>query len=355
MNRLTGLRQRWRSLLFPAVVVLYLLFLVVYGVLWAAKRDAIWQIDLLSNFTVWCFVAAVPLLVIALILRRRRWALVLLIPLVVLVLKYGVYFLPSGLRTARTGDAPTLTVMTMNVLKRNTDWAAIEAQIQTANPDAIAIQEMSDGFLSAVWPKLTEAYPYHVNVFSPPDESSMGMLSRYPIIEQETFNLPDDYDLTHIRAVIDVNGEQIALYNVHMAAPTFSRTQGAGRFIGRIFPYQYVSFYRRWQMVNFYPMLAEEAVPIIVMGDFNTADGSGDYFRFASESGLRDTFAEVGFGMGFTFPSELVIGSQRLPFVPLMRLDYIWHSTDLAPTAAWLGGATGSDHFPVIAQLQITG
>lgn len=174
MHRLAGLRRQWRSLLFPALVVLYLLFLMGYGVLWAAVRDRQWQTDFLSNFTAWYFAPAVLLLVAGLVLRRRRWALLLLIPLAIFILKYGVHFLPSGLRTNGTSDAPLLTVMTMNVLKRNTDWAAVEAQIQAANPDAIAIQEMSDGFLSAVWPTLTAAYPYSVNVFSPLDESSMG-------------------------------------------------------------------------------------------------------------------------------------------------------------------------------------
>ncbi len=72
MSRLTGLRQQWRSLFFPAVVVLYLLFLGGYGLLWAARRDAIWQVDLLSHFTAWFFVGAVPLLVVATARPERR-------------------------------------------------------------------------------------------------------------------------------------------------------------------------------------------------------------------------------------------------------------------------------------------
>lgn len=353
ISRLTGLRRQWRSLLLPIIVVLYLLFLLGYGLLWAVVRDRLWQTDFLSNFTAWYFVPALVLLIAALLLKRLKWAGVLLIPLAVFVLKYGVHFLPAGLRVSTTNDSPTLTVMTMNALKRNTDWAAVQAQIQAANPDAIAIQEMSEGFLANVWPTLITSYPYNVSVFSPLDESSMGVLSRYPIVEQENFNLPDNYELTHIRAVLDVNGQQVALYNMHMTAPSFVRSQGQRRFIGRIFPYEYFTYYRRWQMDNFYPKLAAETLPVVVMGDFNTADPSGDYDRFVAGSGLQDAYAQVGFGLGFSFPSEVIIGSQKLPFIPLMRLDYIWHSANLIPTAAWLGGSTGSDHLPVIAHLQL--
>jgi len=352
-SRLTGLRSQWRGLLLPAIIVLYGLFLLGYGLLWAAARDRLWQTDFLSNFTAWYFLPAPVLLVIALLRKRRRWALVLLIPLLVFVLKYGVHFLPDTLRAGWHSEARTITVMTMNVLKRSTDWAAAEAQIRQANPDVIAIQEMSDGFLSSVWPSLTAAYPYTVSVFSPLDESSMGVMSRYPITDQETFNLPENYELTHIRAVVDVNGQPVTVYNMHMTAPSFVRPQGQRRFIGRIFPYEYFTYYRRWQMDNFYPKLAAESQPVVVMGDFNTADSSGDYDRFVAGSGLRDAYAGVGFGLGYTFPSEVIVGSQKLPFLPLMRLDYIWHSEAIKPLAAWLGGSTGSDHLPVIAQLQL--
>ncbi len=351
-NRLSQLRRHWRSLLLPTVIVLYVLFLVVYGLLWLLKADQLWQTDVISNFTAWYFLPALPLLVLALVLKRRRWATPLVILLVIGGVKYAPRFIPRG-GNVSAANTPTLTVMTMNMLKRNTHWDAVKAQIEAANPDIITIQEIPDTFLKDVWPMLTANYPYHVHALSPVEESNMGLLSRYPIVEQSVFKLPDEYDLTHIRAVIDVNGQQMVVYNLHLAAPSFEHTSGQSRFIGRVFPYTYSAFYRRWQMGALYPRLAQETLPVMVMGDFNTADSSGDYGRFQAATGLQDTYSEVGFGLGFTFPSEVSMSGRPIPFVPLMRLDYIWHNAQLQPLSAWVGGSTGSDHLPVIARLKL--
>ncbi len=324
----------------------------MYGLLWLMKADQLWQTDVISNFTAWYFLPAVPLLILALLLKRRRWALPLVILLVIGGVKYAPRFIPRG-GNVSAADTPTLTVMTMNMLKRNTNWTAVQAQIEAAKPDIITIQEIPDAFLKEIWPTLTATYPYNIHAYSPEEEANMGLLSRYPITEQSVFQLPNNYDLTHIRAVINVNGQQMVVYNLHLAAPSLQRILGQSRFIGRIFPYMYSAYYRRWQMGAFYPRLAQEILPVMVMGDFNTADSSGDYERFKTSTGLQDTYSEVGFGMGFTFPSEVSVKGRQLPFVPLMRLDYIWHNAQWQPLSAWVGGSTGSDHLPVIARLRL--
>jgi endonuclease/exonuclease/phosphatase family metal-dependent hydrolase len=36
---------------------------------------------------------------------------------------------------------------------------------------------------------------------------------------------------------------------------------------------------------------------------------------------------------------------------PVVRIDYVWHTRHFIATRAWVGGRTGSDHLPVIAEL----
>ncbi len=353
VNRLRQLRHKWRSLFLPAVIVLYLAFLAAYGAAWAVIHQYLWQLDFLSNFTVWYFLPAPILLVVALLYKRRRWAVLLIVPLVIFTVRFGPRFLPRATTASAVSNAPTLTVMTMNVLKLNTDWAAIKAQIQAANPDVISLEEMSDAFLTEVWPSLVETYPYNLHALSESENSYSGFLSRYPMKEEKTFNLPENYPLASIRAVIDVKGQSVVVYTLRLAAPKFERMAIPSRIIGKIFPYQYSAFYRRWQLSAFYPLLAAESLPVLVMGDFNTADSSEDHDIFKSTTGLQDTFAEVGYGMGFTFPATVTVNEKQLPFIPLMRLDYIWHNNQLQPLSAWLGGSTGSDHLPVVARLKL--
>ena len=53
-----------------------------------------------------------------------------------------------------------------------------------------------------------------------------------------------------------------------------------------------------------------------------------------------------GPGPGGPGPVAEAIGLPRV-IQPLLRIDYIWHSADLRPTAANVGEAIGSDHLPV--------
>jgi endonuclease/exonuclease/phosphatase (EEP) superfamily protein YafD len=66
-----------------------------------------------------------------------------------------------------------------------------------------------------------------------------------------------------------------------------------------------------------------------------------------------DTYPTVGTGPGRTFPA---LGSFPHNFpvpAPIVRLDYIWHSREFRPLAAYLGRSGGSDHRPVIARLEL--
>ncbi len=352
MNRLSVLRQNWRRVILPCVIVLYVLTIVGYGLVWLVTRDHYWQMDLLSNFTAWYFLPAPILLLITLLFKRKRWVILLFIPLAIFAFKYGPRFLPRETKVS-AADSQTLTVMTMNMLKRNTNWGAVQAQIQAANPDIVTIQEIPDDFFKSTWQTLAETYPYNMHVYSEPELSTMGILSRYPIVAQEIFGLPNTSFLKQLRAVIDVNGQRIVVYNLHLTAPKFQRPFKVGRLTGLLFPYEYTSYYRRWEMGFFNEHLQVDDMPALVMGDLNTADSSVDYNIFHNLTNLTDTFGEVGFGMGFTFPTDVTINQKQIPFIPLMRLDYIWHSAQWQPLSAWLGGSTGSDHLPVIARLKL--
>ena len=94
VNRLTQIRRNWRGLFLPAVILIYLAFLALYGLAWAAIHHYLWQLDFMSNFTAWYFLPAPILLVVALLLKRRRWASLLLIPMVIFAVKFGPRFLP---------------------------------------------------------------------------------------------------------------------------------------------------------------------------------------------------------------------------------------------------------------------
>ncbi len=70
---------------------------------------------------------------------------------------------------------------------------------------------------------------------------------------------------------------------------------------------------------------------------------------------LHDAYRAVGRGLGNTFPR---MGSWPRTFPapwPLLRLDYVWHSSHFDAAWAYRGDAGHSDHHPIVAGLRWTG
>jgi endonuclease/exonuclease/phosphatase (EEP) superfamily protein YafD len=88
-------------------------------------------------------------------------------------------------------------------------------------------------------------------------------------------------------------------------------------------------------------MIAAETVPTVFLCDCNTQPLSENYAHITRL--LRDSYGEVGWGLGFTGPAFLP---------PYQRIDYIFHSAEFTALEAFVWShASGSDHRPVVATL----
>jgi len=83
--------------------------------------------------------------------------------------------------------------------------------------------------------------------------------------------------------------------------------------------------------------------PLIVAGDFNLTPWS-EYFRRAIvDADMHD--AALGFGLARSWPAQ---------FAPVgMRIDHCWLSPHWRSVAADIGPELGSDHLPLVADLQL--
>jgi endonuclease/exonuclease/phosphatase (EEP) superfamily protein YafD len=96
------------------------------------------------------------------------------------------------------------------------------------------------------------------------------------------------------------------------------------------------------------PRIDSVVGPQLVMGDLNQTEWSSSYPLVATE--LGDSFREAGWGFGHTFPSDLAWTHLDIS-LPLLRIDYVFHSSDLLVEEAHVGPAGGSHHLPVSVAL----
>ena len=84
--------------------------------------------------------------------------------------------------------------------------------------------------------------------------------------------------------------------------------------------------------------------PVIIGGDLN-APPSSLVIRHLEQSGLTDAFTEAGWGYGYTYGHSMRLHQSYL------RIDHIMLTPDFFVKSARVGGASGSDHRPVIADV----
>lgn len=282
-------------------------------------------VALLNSLAYWLLLPAAILLPVSLLMQRRD-LVVLLLPIVaVFGMWYTPYFLPRV--TADVPEtAPHLRVMTYNTLSMETQGEDLARVIRDADADVVALQELSDRNAAYLAAALADEYPYQqFSTFRRTAVGGKGILSRYPITRYETWKT----HLVHQRADLDVYGTTVTLLNVHAPMPLST------------------GFDRRNADVQAIQDYAQQITdhPVILVGDFNSTPHSEPYNQITNV--YRDAFAQMGQGFGFSF---------TVRDIPIIRIDYVFHTADLVTLdAAVLPDRGGSDHHPLRATLALNG
>ncbi len=336
--------KRRRALGF--LLVAYALAIGLLQLLWRTPALEWWWLQLLNIFGLWLYLPLPLALLLAPLVRPRRLALLLLVPLAAFAWEYGPQF--ASRQTAVEGQS--LRVMSWNLLSRNRDIAAIEAMIREHGADVVALQELSVRQADALMPRLERDYPFHALSPAPPNGrgEGLGVWSRYPLEEIS----PPQSQRTGCscqRLLLDVGGRPIRLLNVHPTIPvTFARGnlwKGGPRIPAL------TSFSTRPQEPALEAIEAEaqaNRTAMVVVGDFNTHDRQPNYWRLRRY--LQDAHRVAGSGFGLTFPNYRA-WARPLPVPPFLRLDYVFYTPDLVATRAWNDTIPTSDHRAILADL----
>ena len=311
----------------------------IYGALflaWLGLRslffDRLWWLALLNAEAFYWFVPLLVLLPFAAWQRCWRLVSVMSIILAVFLSWYGDQFLPAWPQTAH---GPAIKVMSFS-LSANQNYAAIAQRISVSAPDLVGLQEVSPAAVQDLMHRLSSVYPY-VAVHPSTQSDRIALLSRFPI--QSAAPLTGQPSERILAAKVQVNQRPLSVYvarltpNRLLDAPLTElkqRTEAAFRE-------------RHSEIIRLRQSIRQSATTSIILCDCSLTDTSTAYATLNET--LSDSFHEAGWGLGH------MVSRLSLPF-PAQRVDYVWHTPNLAAQQAHLDPLAGTEHQPILAQLR---
>jgi vancomycin resistance protein VanJ len=231
-----------------------------------------------------------------------------------------------------TSDAPVFRMMTLNTQGGHFDPALLRDLIAQSWPDLVVLQEWSGRDALSAFPgkgwEVRESF-------------GLCLVSRLPILRDEA--LPPvvlNYLGRAARYEILVHGRIVRVANIHLATPRVGLEAILDDWRGGVETLREGNRLRRCQSELVNRWVSDTSDPLIVAGDFNLPPDAS-IFR-ASWQGFADTFKEAGFGFGQT----------KFTRWHGVRIDYILAGPGWCPRRCWVGPDVGSDHCPVLADLE---
>ncbi|MFF7153154.1 endonuclease/exonuclease/phosphatase family protein [Streptomyces sp. NPDC008139] len=302
-----------RGIILAVVAVLVAVLLLVH----ADLPNRIGNLgSLLETFLPWIGLA-VPVLLVAAVLRRSTTALIaLLLPSVIWLNLFG------GLVTDKASSGGDLTVLTHNVNAENPDPDGTAKDVIAAGADIVALEELAESQAPRYARDLAATYPYHSV------QGTVGLWSKYPLSGVRTVDIKMGWTRA-MRAAVKTPAGQVAVYVAHLpsvrvkfnAGFTAGQRDNAADALGRA-------------------IAGENLHSVVLLGDLNGT--MNDRALASVTSQMRSTQGAAGNGFGFSWPASF----------PMARIDQIMVK-GIEPKASWTLPKTGSDHLPVAARLQV--
>lgn len=284
----------------------------------------VWWLDVLANFRVHYFaILTVAGLVIVVSRWRNLGYAILGVALVNLV-----FVLPLYVGSPGEGDpgTPAIRVMSFNLLSSNENFSGVIDYIDTVDPDLVLLHEAS-----RPWEVALGSSELGYEMIRPrSDDLVFGtlVLVRQEEVEAISHGFAADQPRAvelHYRPI----GwpEPIQVLSTHPLAPTEARRAAL-----------------RDAQIRFAAEWADSREgAVMVVGDLNVTPWSWP-FRMLTEAGLRNS--QIGFGLQASFPATSI-------FLVRVPIDHLLHSEALLVRDRYLGPALGSDHFPLVVDIQL--
>ncbi|MFD9006911.1 endonuclease/exonuclease/phosphatase family protein [Streptomyces sp. NPDC059582] len=272
--------------------------------------------SLTETFLPWCGVLVPVLLVLALVRRSATALIAVLLPAIVWLNLFG------GLLTDKAAAGGDLMVATHNVNADNTDPQGTAREVAASGADVLALEELKASAVPTYEKALTSTYKYHSV------QGTVGLWSKYPLSGVAAVDIKLGW-IRAMRATVATPAGEVAVYVAHM--PSVRVKMNAG----------FTARQRDKSADALGEAIADEKLSRkILLGDLNGT--MNDRALTAVTSQMRSTQGAAGSGFGFSWPASF----------PMARIDQIMVQ-GVEPVSSWTLPATGSDHLPVAARVNL--
>ena len=213
-----------------------------------------------------------------------------------------------------------------NVERCNTEYPAFIALVKKHEPDIVIVQEV-DLLWANSMQALDRKYPYSW-VLPRVGGSGIALYSRF-FFERLPITLPEGDVRPGLMIKVDIEGSPLFLLTIHTRAPL---RRG--------------HFERRNKTLAASAVLFKDlSLPKVFAGDLNTTPWSPYYRDFIKETKSVD--ARKGFGLLASWPTFMHFDWLMIP------IDHCLVSDDIRVLSAETGERIGSDHLPLIVELEM--
>ncbi|MGW3091862.1 endonuclease/exonuclease/phosphatase family protein [Streptomyces sp. NPDC001102] len=272
--------------------------------------------SLTETFLPWLGLLIPVLLLLALVRKSATALIALILPVAVWLNLFG------GLLTDKTGSGGDLTVATHNVNADNPDPAGTARDVAASGADVLALEELKASVVPVYEKALASTYRYHSV------QGTVGLWSKYPMSGVRAVDIKLGWTRA-MRATVTTPQGPVAFYVAHMPSVRVKLKAG------------FTARQRDTSADALGEAIADETLPRkVLLGDLNGTMNDRSLNGVTSQ--MRSTQGAAGNGFGFSWPASF----------PMARIDQIMVQ-GVEPVSSWTLPATGSDHLPVAARVNL--
>ena len=281
-----------------------------------------WVFEIASHFRMHLAIGLAGLAAVWAVKRRWRTASICGFCAAVNAVLVLLVWLPAEMTGPQTGIR--LRVVSLNVHTENQRSDLVLKFLQGADADVVLLMEVNKAWMNTLQPLRSN----YTQIIAEPHEDNFGiaLFSRLPLTNSKVIEL-GKAGVPSIATTISVGGQKVFLLGTHPLPPGSA---------------QYARL-RNEQLKEIAALIRRSSTASIVVGDLNCTPWSPYFTDLLHDGGLKTTTQKHGlFG---SWPAWMPFG--RIP------LDHCLVSPTIWIIDKRVGPPVGSDHLPLVLELQI--